>query len=223
MLISDQKEFIFVHIYKTGGSSLTRLLGHYVDEKYRSPVAHADGLGWQKTWHYGQVQHAPLSMLRDSPEWRDRDISRYRICTTVRNPYSWVLSIWNNFYRFQESAPAWFSYLCPDRTFLDFCRMMNAGSMGMNRRMRGNTSQSSFIDDPELKPFFIARFERLEDDVRQMLSLLDIPAAELPHRVRHNPEERSDPLSFYNPESLAIVNKIFADDFNNFDYPILSL
>src|SRR6266700_1778444 len=49
MLISDHKKFVFVHIYKTGGSSITRLLGPHVDDRYRAPVTRVEGDGWQGT------------------------------------------------------------------------------------------------------------------------------------------------------------------------------
>ena len=64
MLISDHKHFIFVHIYKTGGSSITRLLGPHVDERYRAQVTRVEGDGWQGTWHYRGQQHAELQQRR---------------------------------------------------------------------------------------------------------------------------------------------------------------
>src|SRR3974390_1974627 len=126
MLISDAKNFIFVHIYKTGGSTITKLIGPYVDERYRASVPRFDGDGWQGTWHYRGQQHAKLETLRSDPEWRDRNLTKYRICTVVRNPYTWALSVWNDFYRKESDAPPWFKTLYPSRGFVEYCRMIKA-------------------------------------------------------------------------------------------------
>jgi hypothetical protein len=222
MLISDQKSFIFVHIYKTGGSSLTRLLGPYVEESYRNPVTRTEGDGWQGTWHYRGRQHDMLSALRTDPAWRENpDLSRFRICTVVRNPYSWALSVWNDFYRRAEDAPDWFNFLFPKRTFHDFCRAMKAASLGLNPAVWGSYPQLNFIADAQLRPAFVARFERLGADVRRLLDLLDIPFSEMPHEIPNCPDERIEPMSFYDDESLAIVNALFVDDFREFGYPMV--
>ncbi|MEO1466465.1 MAG: hypothetical protein AAFR89_09635, partial [Cyanobacteria bacterium J06633_1] len=35
MIIADSKKLLFVHIYKTGGSSITSLLAPYISEEFR--------------------------------------------------------------------------------------------------------------------------------------------------------------------------------------------
>jgi hypothetical protein len=223
MLISDQKNFIFIHIYKTGGSSLTRLLCPFVDEKYRMTKTRLQGDGWQGTWHYAGRQHQRLATLRDDPIWRGRDLSRYRVCTVVRNPYSWALSVWNDFYRRIEDAPAWFNDLYPERSFRDFCRMINAARLEINPDVWGSYTQQSFVADREIRPAFIARFERIEEDTMKLLAMLDVPFAGMPHEIFNNPDERSDPTRFYDAESLAIVNSIYETDFLAYGYPMISL
>jgi hypothetical protein len=221
MLISDQKQFIFVHIYKTGGSSLTRLLGPYVEEQYRAKVPRLEGAGWQGTWHYSGRQHAKLATLRSDPAWIAADLSQYRLCTIVRNPYTWVLSVWNDFYRREIDAPPWFTALFPARQFLDFCRLIRAARMGLNPAIWGCSPQQSFIADPEVTPAFVARFERLSEDIGNMLELLDIPYTEIPHEIRNHPEERSYARAFYDRESLSIINELFAADFEAFGYEVI--
>ncbi|MCB1434457.1 MAG: sulfotransferase family 2 domain-containing protein [Alphaproteobacteria bacterium] len=218
MLISDSKRFIFVHIFKTAGSSLTRLLGPYVDEAHRSAVTRTEGPGWQGTWHYRGKQHAPLKALRTDARWKDRDLAPYRVCTIVRNPYSWSLAVWNDFYRREEDAPDWFNERHPGRSFPDFCRAMMAARRDGQEAVWGSFAQSDFIADPVLRPAFIARFETLGDDIPRLLSFLDIPGADLPHENASDPDARADVFSFYDGETLAIVNELFASDFDMFGY-----
>lgn len=223
MLISDRKTFIFVHIYKTGGSSVTRLLGPYVDRRYRAPVTRVEGDGWQGTWHYGGRQHARLHELRADPLWTERDMTTYRICTIVRNPYTWALSVWNDFYRTESGGPQpWFSTLYPSRTFQEYCRFIRAAALGLNPNVWGSHSQRSFIADPELRPAFVGRFERLQEDVAAMMRLLELPVQPLPHECVSDPGERADIWSFYDDECLATINEIFSEDFDAFGYERLT-
>ena len=210
MLISDKKNFIFVHIYKTAGSSITRLLGPHVEERYRAKVPLIEGDGWQETWHYRCRQHAKLEELRTDPAWQGRDLTKYRICTVVRNPYTWALSVWNDFYRREADAPLWFTTLYPSRTFLEYCRVIQAAARGLAPEIWGSSPQLSFIADLELKPTFVARFERLSQDVRNMLEFLDIAFDGMPHDIYNNPDERSDVLTFFNEESLSIIKALLA-------------
>ena len=118
MLISKEKHFIFVHVYKTGGSSLTRLLAPYVEERFRMKEVRTEGPGWQGTWHYRGRQHAWFESLLEDEFFQSENLFDYRVFAIVRNPYSWALSVWNDFYRREEDAPEWFKDQFPERTNL---------------------------------------------------------------------------------------------------------
>ena len=99
MIVSDRKKFMFVHIYKTGGSSLTRVLSEYVDKKYlgvTDPVY--EGPNWQSGWHLGNAQHMWFSSaIQLLP--KDLDFEPYCKFTFVRHPLDWLMSIYFEFYR----------------------------------------------------------------------------------------------------------------------------
>jgi hypothetical protein len=100
MIISESKKFIFIHIYKTGGSTITDILSPYVDEKFRSKAVKKEGMGWQPTWHINKGQHDKFSQCLSSLDSLNLNLDEYFIFTFVRNPYTWILSVWNNFYRY---------------------------------------------------------------------------------------------------------------------------
>ncbi|BAQ64658.1 hypothetical protein [Geminocystis sp. NIES-3709] len=60
MIVSESKKFIYIHIFKTGGSTITELISPYVEEKFRDKIPKKEGWRWQKTWHINE-QHEKLS------------------------------------------------------------------------------------------------------------------------------------------------------------------
>ena len=100
MIIADSKKLMFVHIYKTGGSSITSLLAPYITKQHRSENPITSGDRWQNSWHFDDDQHSKfaeaLAVLHKSEVKIDLD--DYFKFVFVRNPYSWILSVWNNFY-----------------------------------------------------------------------------------------------------------------------------
>lgn len=222
MMISDEHRFVFVHIYKTGGSSLTKLVAGLVEPTHRQAEPRTSGPGWQETWHLEGGQHWKMGHLRTRPGWADRDLSDYLLITFVRNPYSWILSVWNDFYRHRANPGAGhFERLYPDCTFGSFCRFVDACSGGLNPGLWGMTTQGSFIDDVDgIAPRrrFVGRLERFEADIHALSERLGLATGEVPHEVRHDNGDRGSWIDHYTDESLEIVNRVFASDFERFGY-----
>ena len=92
MLISDSKKFVFFHIQKTGGSSLSLSLQNYCNVKQYTnyeELRYNDGKvkGWQQTLHQNLIQHHPVSTF-DYP-------TNYFSFAFVRNPYTRFASYYN--------------------------------------------------------------------------------------------------------------------------------
>ena len=98
MIISDSNKFIFIHIYKTGGSSMTALLMPYISERFKSKNPKMQGPRWQRDWHVNRRQHSKFEDNLSFIVQFNLDLSDYFKFVFVRNPYTWILSIWNNFY-----------------------------------------------------------------------------------------------------------------------------
>ena len=89
MLISDSHKFVFHHVPKTGGSSITAALAPYC-RNYEGVVPPDDTPKWQMAFHQPHWMHHPVSgyVAGDIPEG-------YYSFAFVRNPFDAVVSAWN--------------------------------------------------------------------------------------------------------------------------------
>lgn len=248
MILSESKKFIYVHIYKTGGSTITDLLSPYVDNKLKGKDAKKEGFGWQSSWHIKGQQHAKIADALPILDSLGIDYSDYFVFTFVRNPYSWLLSVWNNFYRnpsanlpqgnivqqlknfyrkrFRASVAGavHFHKLFPDGSFPSFILFLEQIAQEKEKRTRqywGAYDQYSFIENNRNIQFdLIGKFENFEEDVRQLLQELNINYPDkLPHRTYKNSgTDKKNYLNYYDDRSLKIVNELFKRDFAAFDY-----
>lgn len=230
---------------------MTDLLAPYVDNEFRAKTTTKEGFGWQSGWHLKGSQHAKIADALSTSNTLNIDYSDYFIFTFVRNPYSWILSVWDNFYknlsanltrgnvigqlknlyrkkfRTSVAGAAHFHQLFPDGQFTSFILFLDKMAKEPNLKKKpywGTYDQYSFIENNRNIQFdFIGKFENFEVDVRKVLQELNIEyPLELPHRTYKNAGvKRKNYLDYYDDRSLKIVNELFQRDFQAFDYPQL--
>jgi len=248
MIIADSRKLIFVHIYKTGGSSITSLLAPYISEEFRTKEPQTSGASWQSTWHFDRRQHSKfadaLTVLDESEV--DVNLDDYLKFAFVRNPYSWVLSIWNNFYNCpQRNLPdtwenkikfalrgifnrkldsQYFYEMYPDGGFKNFVLFINEivnHNPQLIPKVWGATDQYSFLqNDRQIEFDFIGRFENLQSDLQKIAEVANAQQlSQIPKQASSTyKRDRQDYLSYYDGQSIEIVNKLFARDFEAFNY-----
>jgi len=254
MIVADRKKIAYVHIYKTGGSSITKLLMPHISENCRSKNAKSQGPHWRRTWHIDTRMHSKFSDALPIIERSHIDLSEYFKFTIVRNPYSWILSVWNNFYqsptgnskenlvnnlKFQLGrittkklfSAQYFYEMYPDGSFNNFVLFIETMLRERPRAAEtiwGCSDQYSFIEnDRNLEFDFIGKFESLEEDLKTIFKKVEGKEIETVPRETHgsdrNKQERKKYLAYYNEKSIAIINQVFARDFETFGYqPVLN-
>ena len=87
MLISDSHKFVFHHIPKTGGSSITAALAPYC-RNYEGEIPTEESFGWQTRFHHPYYMHHPVRGFEsgDIPEG-------YYSFAFVRNPFEAVVCL----------------------------------------------------------------------------------------------------------------------------------
>ena len=192
MLISNQKRFIFVHIPKTGGSSIFRALSFCNNAPDTDENRHLELIEIYNRYGY----------LAGDDDGQAGGLKKYFKFAFVRNPWDRVVSMYS--YRLRNRE------IPPDLTFSEFVVNRREHPFGMHR------DQVKFIEDPagQVAVDFIGRFENLEKDWSTIQSRFGISSG-LPHlkRTSHRPYQ-----TYYSPELRKEIADLYRRDIETFGY-----
>ncbi|MFK7793546.1 MAG: sulfotransferase family 2 domain-containing protein [Devosiaceae bacterium] len=210
MLVNWQQNYVFVHVPKTGGTSITQLLKH---DCVRPPLPlRAIGYAFDHAGHtlpatlfpiVGYPYHARASDLRAA--WGERDA---QLCSVafVRNPwdlgvpeYHFIASKWDHPHR------ATVRQLGSFETYVHW------------KRDTGNhTNQVAWLHDDKGNQIVskIGRFERYQKDAEEILQRLKC-RRNLPHA---NATRHANYIDHYTSKTRAMVGQMYANDIAKFDY-----
>lgn len=215
MLLSMKHRFLFVHIAKTGGTSVRAAL---------------ERLRWQDPWYYAMFLCSRLSHL-----------SGHRIATKlprhakvvaakellpreyfdalfkfafVRNP--WDLQV-SSFHHIRRERP---HYLGGHETFEAFLRWKLDPERPYQYHVDTSiTRQTDYLIDLDgrIVVDFIGRYEQLHQDFATACGRIGIPAPALPH-ARQAKDRKHDYRSYYSDETAELIARHFARDIQLLDY-----
>lgn len=203
-LVSKEKKFVFVHIYKTGGTTLRSML----KEQTQDMKVVIDEHGTM------------VDLINDG-----FDFTGYKSFAVVRNPYDWLVSLYS-YIRMPIGHPDYETAI--KQTFSEF--LLWLVNVGMKRE-RGcglplYRRQIDFISDRKGHPFVDNwyRFEDLFKSGKRGTKLVNKVL------VKHGLEAQKEvpklmvskrPKGFigqYTPNDIRLVNVHFDSDFYFFDY-----
>lgn len=197
MIFSDAHKFIFVHIPKTGGTSIKRALYDF----YNPDQIEFDG---EKVTDIDSYRPHTAMTTEVSAQYPD-----YFKFAIIRNPWSWHASIWKFFQRPDRnnktitgiSFDAYLEEVCCPETKLPY---------------RRNVADWIYEGDDMLVDF-VGRFERLAEDFDTILARigLDKSQVNLPHFKNAGPY---DYASMYSPAYVDMIAKKHARDIALFGY-----
>jgi len=204
-MINHKHKFIFIHIPKTGGTSIEKLFDSNADKK---DVA---------------MKHAKLSDFADSsPDWSK--FKNYFYFSFVRNPWDLTVSMYKYLWTSSYAWPTKWRVKHKKFSKLTFSNWVNhdffqsptikssdVASNGGIGKLQSNWLQSK----NKLKPDFIGKFENLQEDFNIVCDKIGIPRQKLPHT---NKTKRKHYTEYYNNETKQIVAEKFAKDIELFGY-----
>jgi len=192
MIVSKKHKFAFVHIPKTGGTSITLMLKPYLG----SGPTH--GRGWQKAYHKYEL-HSPLMPFNH--------MGNYFKFAFVRNPWDWLVSLYhtgaiNRMIGRAKRAkkPAW----------NELIRMINAGAVSVR-------CQSTWLKCHAVSVDYVARFEQYEKEVAYIFNRLGLKYKNIPHRL-NNGRKRQHYTEWYDANSRRVIGRLFKHDITAFKY-----
>lgn len=203
MRVSDSERVLFVHIPKTGGATIEKVLDKSVaDVRFEQ-----------------SRRHDTLSEVLE----REPALSEYWIFGFVRNPWERMVSWWAMLAKAKAAAAAGDEYNIRKFETLEVWRAVRGYAdfetfvtRGPDEVERLRTSQVGFLSTPTRSADFIGRTENIIDDinvVRQRLGLR--PRNKVPHRHRgsHGPYR-----DYYTPRTRDRIASLFKDDIDEFGY-----
>lgn len=222
-MINYSKKTIFVHIYKTAGTSIREKLSKIdgAKEPYVSKSILNRGLHKMskklKIYGFNFFSKIPSNQFQ---LWKHAGALEYKSFlgdkyfefysfAFVRNPYDWQVSIYEYIRKSRSHSLYQF---CNNVSFKDYLFSQVEESM---------RPQKDFIYDAtkeKIMVSFVGKFETLQKDWLTIAPKVGAKNTSLGHL---NSSKRNDKLStYYDNESIGIMKKRFFLDFKYFDYPI---
>lgn len=191
MIINKEHKIIFIHIPRTGGTSIRRLFDFPLN-------------GFQ---NYGHKIKQSMG---------EEVYNKYYKFSIVRNPWDRMVSM----YHFLRDDPIGNKYPFPgglkdNESFKDW--IMRRFSQGYQRFPKGNLYSFKWLSDWDTKDIIvdkILKFENYSEELQPILNKCGIPAP-IPHE---NKSTRKPYQEYYDEESKEIVGKNFYTDCVLFGY-----
>lgn len=210
MLTSESTNFLFLHIQKTGGTTLRYFLKQVIPDL--------------EQYHYS-VKHNSLSDVLKI----DRRYSHYYVAAFVRNPWdrlvSWYTDIVTNsrivsyrdWPKDQPNFQVRQEVLCRCTSFQDFL-LYGPDMINANGRRIFTFNQIDYLSDisGNVAVDFIGRFENFNESVMTLIHNLDLHTEiEIPH-LRQS--QHDGYRAYYTERTREIVCKRFRRDIEYFGY-----
>ena len=215
MFLSPRHKILFVHIAKTGGTSIRAALKrlHWTDP-YAIPIHLVNGLTRVLKYRTGAKfpRHAKAIAAYENigePFW-----SQLFKFVFVRNPWDLQVSSWHHLQRVPNA---------PTDQFEDFEAFLRH-KFDRDRPFEyyfeaSRQIQSHYLTDMEGNVIvdFVGRFERLHQDFDEACRRGGLPQISLPHR-RHSRERKKDYRIYYDDVTAQLVADHYAEDIQRFGY-----
>ena len=205
MLISKKHRFIFVHIYKNAGSSITEALKPVIAQEWR----------WQINPIFRKLKISALNLQPFSAHVNTQAIidklgkdvfDSYFSFAIVRNPWDWQVSLFK--YMQKNEKHHQHELAVKFQSFDEYIEWRCAEEVRF---------QKDFIysRDGELLVDFVGKLENLEQDFAEICKRIDIPSIQLP---RVNVSNTEPYQNFYNDRTREMVKAAFEPDISLFNY-----
>ena len=214
MLLSHSKQFLFVHIAKTGGTSFRAALSKYRwGHRYSVPQFICNKMSQLTEHKIGSrfPRHSRIIAAKEMlPEAYFNQLFKFAV---VRNP--WDLQV-SSYHHIKRERPA---VMQGNNDFESFMKWKFDDSRPYQYHL--NTSlqlQTDYLIDlhGQLLTDFIGRYEQLDSDFEYICNRLALTNIALPHRRKAN--NRDDYRRYYNSALIDLVSTHFEKDIALLNY-----
>lgn len=221
-MINHKHKFIFIHVPKCGGTSISKLKNFCVKNEGLSDhlpylpnsVSKGDSSSYSRNYP-GAKNYKYFTIVRNP--W-DRAVSTYFYLQSMNEDH--IHYYWNEYMvKYIQSNNLTFEQ------FIDIIGGKNYKECFFDRWHHENNNrkienilfpnQASFLK-PNLQDMdYIGRFENLQEDFNTICDKIGIPQQKLPHK---NKSKHKHYTEYYNDETRQIVADYYAKDIEHFGY-----
>ncbi len=216
MIVSKKKKFIFVHVWKTGGSSVRQALIRALDQnqiisqglvlwdqakaKLTRKISERSSLDLPLCL---SSVHTPLIEIKR--KMNKKKFNNFYKFGFVRNPWEMRVSL---YHYIKQSKKHPFHQEVLNLSFEDFVDWEAKQSRHLQTDMLCDENDKILAD-------FVGRFGRLEQDFAQISKRLKLKT-ELKHLNKS--DHKKDHRTYYNEKTVNLVRKYYQRDIKVFDY-----
>ena len=211
MLISRKYKFIFIHIPKTAGQSITKALSPFATGNFQGKLSNllcSKNLVSRSVLNRLHIYHPHITAEELITVLGEETFNDYFSFAIVRNPWEWQVSLYN--YALKNPRHKNHQFIKSLGTFEQYIQFLS------NQPDKSTFLQHPFIfnDKEEKLVNYIGKYEQLSQDFKIICAHLGI-SAKLP---RLNVYRTKDYKKYYNEEMIEIVRQKFASDIEAFKY-----
>lgn len=194
MLLSHSHKFVFMHVPKTGGSSIATTLRHYVV------------MGNKKTRNFSRYHiNSMHSMVSSEVEFLNTYKDYFKFAF-VRNPWSRAVSFYT-------------SKVNGKRSKEEFTELLLTSDFISKRKIQADFFKKYHFDIPDFD--FIGRYENYISDFRYVLETVGLAEIDITHE--HNSRKRwskkfSHYRDWYTDETRDFIAELWKEDIETFNY-----
>lgn len=202
MIFSENKKFIFIHIPKTGGTSVKTALKRVSLKENVVPLKY-------KTTSSQIRKHDVAIRVRDI--LNEKIWKSYYKFAFVRNPFDWVVSLYH-YIKKDKKDPRY--QIANKLNFKDFMRWFDKAS---SEKYPARLGQKSYITNKKGKIIvnFVGKLENFTEDFSKVCKSLNIKNTYLP---RVNITNHKKYTKYYDSDTISLVGRIFKEDLRFLGY-----
>ncbi len=211
IIVSDRKKFIFIHIPRTAGRSVSealRMHGNFFYKREKRYRLMSKYIHERPRLKFFQDHTKALNIKKKLSTY-----DHYFSFTFVRNPYSWLVSVYHFTEKMYKQKDIRFSDMFPvyeqSKNFYEFAKIVCA-------EKKQPFFQKNFVVDENGKLIvdYIGNFENIKNDFNAITDKIGVRST-----LKHtNKSSHNNYKEYYNEDLRNTVFEAFKDDFDFFGY-----
>ena len=181
-------------------------------DKYKTCYIHIPKTGGTTIEHIIRKNRQKKRGSEHLPIEKYKDYYHYYIFSIVRNPYTRIISVYNYYKQGGNQSEHDINLMNKDTSLCDFLIKYNSKKISHLRTQFSFLKNSTNIN-------YIGKFEKFEDEVKKICEILKIEVNKIPNK--RNSKYINNII--ITPKFINLVNKIYREDFINYNYKMLQL